>query len=97
MPSAAPAISWRTACPSRAIAIGAPTAFGDVWSAQEIAFVRQTILWLGCASTGLKVEDIFAGNGLAIAFEGAQTIAKEPTVISIKAGRAADMRPAAIT
>ena len=47
--------------------------------------------------TGLKVEDIFASNDLAIAFEGAQTIAKGPTVISMKVGRAADVRSAAIT
>jgi hypothetical protein len=76
-------------------------AFGDVWSAQEIALVRPAILWLALRGhvpdTGLKVEDIFAGNALAIAFEGAQTIAKEPTVTSMKVGRAADVRPAAIT
>jgi hypothetical protein len=64
---------------------------GDMWAEDEIAIIRQAILWLvlreDVAGTGMMIEDVFVGGEFVVVFEGnAQAIRKEPTKFTMMIG-----------
>jgi hypothetical protein len=71
---------------------------GDIWAEDEIAIVRAAILWLALRKhvpdTGLKLEDMFAGDELVVVFEGdARAIVNDSTMVAMKVGKATPRKP----